>query len=89
MQSSKRHWPSCKVAISNMLIVCTSHLLLVDVVNRLAVAVVVEINLNESLWVLAKLNKHAQEDALLLESGCLHLEYGDEDLVQEHFDLFL
>ena len=64
-------------------------LLLVDVVRGLAVAVVVEVDLDQRLRVLAQAPEHTHDDGLLLQRRRLHLEDRNENLVEKHFNLFL
>jgi hypothetical protein len=63
--------------------------LFVNVVHRLAVAVVVEVYLNKGLRILEEPGEHAEDDAFLLQGRGLHLQDRDKDLMQKHFNLFL
>jgi hypothetical protein len=65
------------------------HQPLVDVLERFAVAIVIKIDLNKSLRILAKALNHGEDFALLLRCRIPHLEDWQEYFVKENLDFFL
>ena len=65
------------------------NLLFIYVIHSFTIAIIIEVDLDEGPRVFAKTLQHAQNDGLLLQRGCFHLQDRDEDLMEEHFDLFL
>lgn len=61
----------------------------VDVVERGAIAIVVEVDVDERLRVLREASKDGEEDRLLPHGRIAHLEDREEDLVEEDLDLLL
>lgn len=61
----------------------------VDVLDGGSVAIVVEVDLDEGLRILGESEEDGEDGGLLLDGGSSHLEDGEEDLVEEDFDLFL
>lgn len=61
----------------------------VDVVERGTVAVVVDVDLDQSLWVQPQPTEDGEQKGLLSDRRVSHFEDGKEDLVQENFNLFL
>jgi len=55
--------------------------LLVDVIRGFAVTVVVEIDFNKCLRILAKPGKHSENHSLLLQSRRSHFENGNKNFV--------
>lgn len=62
---------------------------LVNVVQGGSIAIVIDVHFDESLWIQAESCKNVQENKLLPDGGIAHLQYGQEDLVEQDLDLFL
>jgi hypothetical protein len=61
----------------------------INVVGDLSIAVVVEINLHQQLWVAAETRDRLEECRPLLERGILEFEHGQKDFLEKHFNLLL
>lgn len=65
------------------------YILFIDVVDRFAITIVIEVDLYQGLRVLAKPVQQVHDNSLLFECRRLHLKDGNEDLVQQDLDFFL
>ena len=58
------------------------HELFIDVLEGCSITVVVDVHLDQRLWVLAQTDEDAEDEGFLADRRVSHLEYRDEDFVQ-------